>query len=1525
MSVSPGDLSSRKAGLSPEQRARLEARLAGEAAAPEIPRRPANGPAPLSFAQQRLWFLDRLAPGQATYNMPLALALDGPLDAGALARALAEVTRRHDALRTTIGVVDDRPVQLVAAEGAPLAIVDVRADELDARLAAEARAPFELARGPLVRATLFRAGETHHVLAVTAHHIVFDGWSASLLFSELWAAYDAFTSGRAPALPELPVQYVDYAAWQRERLSGALVDEQLRYWTLQLEGAPPLHALPADRPRPPRQSQRGATRARVLPKELLDGVRALARASNTTAYATLLAAFVALLRRYGGQDDVVVGSPIADRGWLEVEPLIGFFVNTVALRVATSGNPTFRELVARAREVVGGALANQDAPFDRLVEELKPERSQSYSPIFQVLFQYDEHGPATRQVGALRVREHWTQSATAKFDLSLQLAATGDGLRTAIEYATDLYDDATIERMLGHFHALLAAAVANPDAPIAALPLLGDDERRALLAWNDTARDYRRVPVHVLAAEQAARTPDAPALVRGDERMTYGELDRRANQLAHHLVGLGARGKLVALALDPSFELAVAVLATLKAGAACVPLDPTHPRERLSQLIGETSPPVLLTQQHLAGRIPAYDATVLKLDREWAQVAGEPDTAPDASVAQDDLAYVIYTSGSTGRPKGACLPHRVLSNLIAWYAQALPGAARMLQFAPLAFDISFYELFTTFASGGTLVLGDPAMRRDMELLGATIARERVETVVLPAVVLAQLAEHVRADASPLASLRAVISTGEQLRVTGDVARLFARLDGCRLHNHYGPSETHVVTAYTLPAQAAAWPALPPIGRPIANTRIVVLDDGGELAPIGVPGELCIAGDAVGRGYLDRDELTATRFAETAAHGRVYRTGDLARWRADGQLEFLARLDDQVKLRGLRIELGEIEAVLAEHADVKEAVAVVREDTPGDQRLVAYFVAAGQTQAAPSAVELRTHLARRLPAHMIPSVFAPLARLPLTPRGKVDRRALPPPAAAPDETHYVAPRNETEARVAEIFAQLLGLPRVGVDDNFFEIGGHSLLATQATAHVSRAFGVRLMVRRLFEAPTAAQIAEEIRKLAGGAPGAQKIARRADLATYPVSHIQERTLSSHRHAPDAPEIVPLAYRFDGPLDVRALERAVHELTRRHEILRARFSWDGEKYTQTIAAEVAPFAVVAIPGDEAAATQGAVEMARALAREPLDTRTSELFRVRLVRVAPERHLVILFVHHAMWDGVSATVFVSELAALHDAFARGEPSPLAELPFQYADFAAWQRAFYASPEGAAQIAWWQREVDGAVPPALPTDHPREAVDARRREMTNYPFPRGAARLPERAGQFARVQACARRHTATPYELLISAFVTWLHRRTGQDDLAIATQHQNRHLDGTERLVGVFAQAFVARTRIAGDPTFGELLERTRQTLLAARAHADVCGPFQQLSRFRVNFNFFPHLVRHEPRPGGVTVRAWDVIDLGRTFWYDLTLHATVMGGELWMLLWFNQELWTQATAERFLAEYGAVLEQVLANPELRLSQLAI
>lgn len=1085
------DLDTLMSSLSPEKRALLERRLMEKRAAAArqqaIPRRSTQGPCPLSFAQELMWLLDHLIDTSA-YHVPRALRIKGPLNVDALEYALNKIIERHEILRTTYQAVDGKPMQFVSPS-ATLKIqrIDLRGLEKEEReieanriLVEEGRRRFDFVNDLMLRAFLMRLDEHEHILLLVSHHIASDGQSKAVLFRELKTFYLAFCENKTAHLPELSLQYSDYAVWQREWLQGEVLENHLSYWRNTLAGAPMLLELPTDRPRPASQSFAGARQFLRCPDGMLENFKALNRREGTTMFMTMLAAFGTLLYRWSGQEDMLIGTPVSGRSRTEVEPLIGYFSNSVVLRVAMSGDPTFRELMQRVKEVSLGAYSHQDLPFEKLVVEMQPQRDLSYSPVYQIMFSVGEHKDLGLELPGLQIDPIIIDRGVAKFDMTLGMTEFRQSLMCNIEYCSALFEASTMQRLANHFQNLLQGVIANPDQHISELPMLSPEDRKKFVyGWNDTHRDYPRdVFVPHLFEQRVEETPDATAVVYEDKRLTYRELNERANQLGHFLKKRGVGPEVrVAVCVERSLEMIVGVMGVMKAGGAYVPLDAMYARERLPVIMQDAECPVLLTQRSLLDTVPGNGAEVIALDSDWEHIAKESKENPHHETTWDTLAYVVYTSGSTGIPKGVMVTHGGLVNQYRAYEESYElrsPVGAWLYMANFSFDVFSSDLTRTLCSGGKMVICPMELLLNPAGLYGLILREKVDCAEFVPAVLRTLTAHLQETNQKLDFMRVLVCSSDAWSMADCREVLEICGDGPRVINAYGVTEATIDSTYLDidSPEMLRGEGFVPIGHPFPNTRTYVLDRHMEPCPIGVPGVLYIGGAGVARGYLKRPELNAEKFVRDPfsndPEARLYNTGDAARYLLDGNIEFLGRTDNQVKIRGFRIELGEIEAVLGKHPTVKQAVVVARELSPGALGLVAYVVPSdGETI---DIATLRTFIKGKLPAYMLPSAFEVLEKIPLNANRKVDRKALPAPKKKSDDLvrDFVAPRSETEEKLASIWSEVLQFSPVGVHDNFFELGGHSLMAIQVISRVRNHFHVELPLRTLFENPTVSEL-------------------------------------------------------------------------------------------------------------------------------------------------------------------------------------------------------------------------------------------------------------------------------------------------------------------------------------------------------------------------------------------------------------------------------------------------------------------------
>jgi amino acid adenylation domain-containing protein len=1475
------------------------------------PRENAAG-SPLSFAQQRLWFLSQLRPDDASYNVSVIVEVRGAMDLGALADAFRQVAARHESLRTTFGEVGGDPVQVVhPAVRLGMPVIDLaglRGAEIEAeRLArAEAARPFDLRRGPLLRTILVRTGPDRHLLLLTVHHLVSDAWSMGILIKEVSAFYRTDVEGRPSLLPALPVQYADFAAWQRaRRLQGEQGEQDaLDWWREGLAGVPPNLGLPVDGTGVLKGAGRGGRRPLWISRELSGRLDALARAEGTTLFVALLAGFQALLHRWSGQEDVVVGSPFANRRRAEVQGLIGFFVNTLPIRTSLAGRPAFRELLGRAREGALGVHAHQETPFERIVEELRPERESGRNPFFQVVLAFQNVPMPALDLPGLELTLRRLDAGTAMFDLTLSLEEHPDGLRGWIEHAADRFAPWTVDRLAGHLGNLLAAAAADPDASVADFPMLAEGERHQLLTeWNDRAVSVPRLPLHRLFEEQARLRPDAVAVEDGRRSLSYAELDARADRLARRLRALGAGPEVpVAFCLDRSIEAVETILAILKAGGAYVPLDPSYPAERLAWMIADSGARVLVTAPGMPVLRGIATLDLGSDDRTGAADCALPENDPGG------LAYIFYTSGSTGQPKGVAATHRNVVRLVRGtdFAGFGPDETWLL-LAPMSFDASTLELWGPLLNGGRLAIF-PARVPALDELARTIEDRGVTTLWLTAGLFHQMV-----DARPgaLRPLRRLVAGGDVLSPS-HVQR--ALEEGIAIVNGYGPTEGTTFTC----CHAAQGEAPVPIGRPIANARVHVVDTGFQPVPIGVAGELLAGGMGLARGYLGRPDLTAERFVpDPWGDGeRLYRTGDRARLLVDGRIELLGRMDRQVKIRGFRVEPGEIEAALTRHPEVSDAVVVVREDGR-DRRLVAYVV--GREGKTPGDLRrfLKSVLRSSLPAPLIPSAFVVLPELPLTANGKVDRTALPEPTIRLARSR--PPTGPVEELLAGLWEEVLGVERVGAVDGFFDLGGHSLLATRLVSRIREVFQVEMPLADLFQEPTVAAVARRIEALRRGESPLPVLPLGSEEreSLIPLSFAQERIWLFERMQSGGPVFnMPLGVRFRGSLDIRALAAALSEIVRRHEALRTTFpEVDGRHGQRITPARPVPVPVVDLSAVGAHAE--ARHLASAEAKRSFDLLRDLPLRALLVRLAPDEHEMLLTLHHIAADGWSLEILVRELEALY----RGPGLP--ELPLQYADWAVWQRRRLEGGELDGLRSAWRRLLRGAPTVLeLPTDRPRPLVRSFRGAV------RSASVDLELAGE---LEALGWSEGCTLYMTLLAAFQVLIRSLALRDDFLVGSPVAGRSRGETDGLIGFFVNMLALRAYLTGDLPFRRLLGRVRESTLAAWAHQEM--PFDELVRD----------LRPERDPGRAAifqvVFAWQEspawgLDLpgistdilappAAAARYDLHLTAARTRRGLDFHLTYDAGLFEEATAAGLLRRWVVLLRAACARPDDRIDRL--
>ncbi|AIV92474.1 non-ribosomal peptide synthetase [Burkholderia pseudomallei] len=1529
---------------------------------PPIPLAPRDGRIALSLAQQRLWFLTQLEGVSEAYHMSGAVRLDGPLNREVLQRALNRIVMRHEALRTCFVREEGEPIQVIQPHAdLTMSYHDLREAEQSEQRAknlsqAHASAPFDLSRDLPVRVLLLQLADEAHVVQVVMHHIASDGWSVGVFLQELSALYGSFIAEQGDPLAPLPLQYADYAAWQRRWLASGQLEKQGAFWQTNLSGAPTLLELPTDRPRPPKQSHAGVSVEVKLGAALSERVKRLSQRHGVTPYMTLLSSWAAVLSRLSGQEEVVIGSPVAGRNRTEVEALIGFFVNTLALRLDLSSEPTVGELLKRTKAQVLSAQAHQDLPFDQVVERVKPPRSTAHPPLFQVMFVWQNMPAGELTIPGLTIRAVETPLQTAQFELTLSLQEAGDDIVGHLNYASALFDESTVRRYVTYWRRLLEGMTAGAaDQTIVGLPLLDEAERKQVVyEWNATERDYPiEQCIHQLFEAQVDRKPEAIALTFDGQRLSYAELNARANRLAHYLQGRGVGpDRLVALCAERGIEMVVGLLAILKAGGAYVPLDPAYASDRLRGIVEDSQPALVLADAvgraalgELDGALPVIDLETDAL--RWREM---PATNPEvASQHVHHLAYVIYTSGSTGRPKGVMVEHAQVVRLFgatqAWFGFDERDVWTL--FHSYGFDFSVWELWGALLHGGRLVIVPTEVTRTPSAFFALLCAEGVTVLnqtpsAFQALMSAQEEREEAAGNIERANvvahrLRYVIFGGEALEPR-TLASWYARHgERTQLVNMYGITETTVhVTYCALRAEDAMRLGASPIGVRIPDLQLYVLDDRREPVPMGVTGELYVGGAGVARGYLNRPELTRERFIDDpfVAGGRLYRTGDLARWRTDGRLEYLGRNDFQVKIRGFRIELGEIEAQLAKVAEVREVVVLARDsaaDTDqsadlnasatansSEKRLVAYYTGDADV------VALRAQAAQHLPSYMVPSAYVRLDAWPLTPNGKLDRRALPAPADdAYARAEYEAPRGAKEEALAAIWRELLHVERVSRHDNFFELGGHSLLAVQLVSRLRQALSVEVALGTVFDAPVLSALAERLEaentEVLPPIPLAPRDGRIAlSLAQQRLWFLtQLEGVSEAYHMSGA-------VRLDGPLNREVLQRALNRIVMRHEALRTCFVREEGEPIQVIQ----PHADLtmsyhdlreaeSIRHEAGNREQRAKDLSQAHASAPFDLSRDLPVRVLLLQLADEAHVVQVVMHHIASDGWSVGVFLQELSALYGSFIAEQGDPLAPLPLQYADYAAWQRRWLASGQLEKQGAFWQTNLSGAPTLLeLPTDRPRPPKQSHAGASVEVKL--GAA-LSE------RVKRLSQRHGVTPYMTLLSSWAAALSRLSGQEEVVIGSPVAGRNRTEVEALIGFFVNTLALRLDLSSEPTVGELLKRTKAQVLSAQAHQDL--PFDQVVE-RVKP---PRSTAHPPlfqvmfvwqnahegslQIPGLRLSTWgDPLTMAP---FELTLAVREHQDDIACTLTYATSLFDRATVERYLGHWLRQLDAMATDAD--------
>jgi amino acid adenylation domain-containing protein len=1526
---------------------------------------------PLSFAQQRLWFLDRLELGNPFYNQPAALRLTGDLQVAILEQSLQEIIRRHEILRTNFATVGSQTVQVIKSKvDFQFPLVDLtslspteKEREVEKLAQQEAEKPFDLERDSLLRVALLKCDRTEYIILFTTHHIVSDDWSTGILIQEIATLYQALREEKASPLPELSIQYADFAVWQRQWLEGKAQSTQLKYWQEQLGSNLTILNLPTDYPRPIQLTYQGATESFTLSPALTQALKALCQREGVTLFMLLLTAFKLLLHRYSHQEDIIVGVPIANRNRAEIEGLIGFFVNTLVLRTNLEGNPSLRELLQRVKQVTLGAYSNQDLPFEKLVEELKPERHLNRNPLFDVMFALQNATESKLTLPGLTLSSIEAENQTAKFDLSLDIFEANSGLSGVFEYSTDLFKPSTIARMAGHFQVLLEAIATQPETPISQLPLLTKAERRQLLFdWNNNQAEYPvDRSIHFLFEKQVNKTPEAIAVVYSDRSLTYRELNERANQLARCLQNLGLRiGEFVGIYQERTTNFLISILAVLKAGGVYIPLDSVYPLKRIEYMLSNSQARFLLVDvecsqimldspqdyvdlQHLIFLDSPAPASVqlrelnILGNKCWKNLSTDN---LDLKVTGIDPAYMIYTSGSTGLPKGTIIRHGgAVNHIYAQYdALNLSSDLTFLQSAPASSDISVWQFLAPILIGGKTVIIDKETVCNPEQLFQVIQQSQITLVELVPIVLRGVINYISnlsIEQRQLPCLQWMMVTGESVSVTlvNDWLELYPTIP---IINAYGPSEasddiTQAIINKPLPDSQNNVS----IGQPLANLNLYILDSNLEILPIGVPGEICVSGYGVGLGYWRNEEKTQASFTpnpfpETAKPlpevetDLLYKTGDLGRWLDDGTIEYLGRIDNQVKIRGFRLELGEIETIIAQHSSIQDCLVRDLKDSLGDKRLVAYYIAKEELDSR----QIREYLQSQLPDYMIPSAWLQLEAFPLTPNGKCDRNSLPVPDLTLTTNNYIAPITPQEVKLANIWQEVLNVEQVGVNDNFFELGGHSLLATQVISKIRQSLSLELSLRCLFEHPTVAELANQLESnvLTEISP-IKPVSRNRNL---PLSFAQQRLWFLAQLEPNSPAYnIPEALRLQGQLDIEVLTQTLKTIVQRHEVLRTNFTTVADEAVQIIHAQInLELPVIDLSHLSPITREQAVtKLTEQEAEKTFNLEKDSLLRVTLIRLNDNdlEHIIFFTMHHIISDGWSTGILVEEFATLYQAFLAGKPSPLPELPIQYADYAVWQRDYLQGEVLDRQLSYWQQKLGGKLPVLkLPYRQHQPAVQTNRSLSHDF-------KLSQELSQ--TLSQISRETETTLFMVILATLNTLLYRYTQQDDIVVGADIANRNRAETEGLIGFFVNLLVLRSDLSGYPSFKELLGRVQEITLSAYAHQDL--PFERLvqelqpSRQPNKTSLFQVLLVMDNVPTlelelpGLTITAIEEVDSYAKF--DLVLFIAETASGMVGSWQYNSDLFDARAIAKLADSYITLLQDIVLQPDTRINNLAM
>ncbi|MGZ5134182.1 MAG: amino acid adenylation domain-containing protein, partial [Flavitalea sp.] len=1483
---------------------------------------------PLSFSQERLWFIDQLE-GSVQYNLPTVLRLRGDLNLPALSNALKVIVERHEALRTTFAEKDGQPYQIIRSKDEwSLNIIDGSKfhdqQDLQNKIHELIRKPFDLSSDYMMRGDLITIHEQEYLVVVTMHHIASDAWSLPIIVKEVVELYQAYEENRKPNIPDLAIQYADFAMWQRKNLQGELMERKVAYWKQKLEGVSALQVA-TDYPRPAMKTTKGAITTFRIEKILAASIKSLGQKQGASLFMTLLAAFKVLLHRYSGQQDICVGTSIAGRQSEDVVGLIGFFANTLALRTEVRSEASFIELLHEVKQTTMEAYDHQEVSFEKVVEIAVKDRDASRSPLFQVMLVLHNTPEVPQlQLGKVQLSNEAFENNVSKFDLTFFINETGNGLQCSVQYRTDLFREDTIAGMMNHYKQLLSSIATSPGQAIGRLAMLTKPEEQRLLdQFNNASVFYPKDKTIVdLFEAQVLKSPGAIALVFEGKQLTYQQLNERSNQLAHYLRSRGIReDSLVPMCVERSDEMIVSILGILKSGAAYVPMEPDFPEDRKTFVLQDTAATVIVSSRESASELPFTSGIeIIEVDVEWSAVKGQPTHNIQSSLSPSHLAYVIYTSGSTGKPKGVMIEHRNILDYVFGLNHKLEidKCKSYALVSSIATDLGNTVIYPSLVFGGALHVFSKEAVSNLEGLHRYFEDHRIDCLKI-------VPSHWKALSVPnqlLIPARLLVFGGEALQ-TEVIESIVAVNSGCSIVNHYGPTETTIGKLLHVVNPDGKYNKTIPIGKPFSNTQVYILSKDMQLCPVGIAGQLYVGGDGVARGYLNNPDLTRQKFISNrfnkVDNQPIYATGDLVRWLPDGNIEFIGRVDDQVKIRGYRVELGEIESMVLHHESVKQAVVLAREDAQGNKRLVGYIVGTEDFNKE----SLLFYLKEKLPDYMVPGQWVEMEHFPLLPNGKTDKKSLPDPELSEQLSgKYVAPRNEIETKLAQLWQDVLEVELIGIHDDFFELGGHSLLAVRLISAIRKEFMVEMPISDIFDFPTINSLAEQVQKQSGKSVIPPiKVEQRPQR--IPLSFSQERLWFIDKLEGSVQYHRPAVLRMKGFLDTTVLEKALQTIVNRHEVLRSVILDEDGEVWQTIK-EKDKWQLTFIDGSEYNHDSSRLQqLINGLIIEPFALAADDMMRGALITLNEQEHVLVVTIHHIASDGWSTSVLVKEVVALYEAYLNNRNAHLPTLNIQYADYAIWQRRHLQGDLLVKKINYWKDKLQGVSALQLPTDYARPVIQSKRGAMSVFNIPKELTESLQQLGQ---------QHGTTQFMTLLAALKVLLHRYSGQRDICVGTPIAGRNQEELESLIGFFINTLAIRTDVNNNLSFIDLLRQVRQTTLDAYENQEV--PFEKvvdavvkqrdMSRnpvFQVMFILLNTPEVPELKLGNVQLSAEKIEH--STSLFDLTFTIAENANGLQVAIEYSTDLFAKQTIERMMAHFTELISAITLAPQRKIGSL--